>query len=141
MAAEMANLGNDVRRQILKTTSGKERLQIVLKHLEDTVGMVRARKVANTITEQVTGESATDPKDLQVGQPALPPWASAIRKGMRIEYYWNEEWDWCVGTVVEDPVWIVNEYILTIQFEDGEIHKLPFEADEKARWRPARSSL
>ena len=136
----MANLGNDVRREILKTTSGKERLQTVLKHLDDTIGMVRARKMANTITEQVTGESATDPKDLQVGQPSLPPWASAIRKGVRIEYYWNEDFEWCAGTVLEDPMWIVNEYILTIEFDDGEVHKLAFEADEKARWRPERPS-
>lgn len=118
-------------------------MRIVLRHLEGTVGMVRARRVANAIAEEVTGDGTSDdPKVLRVGQPTLPPWASSIRKGARIEYYWNEEWDWCAGTVVEDPFWIVDEYILTIEFEDGEIHKLPFDANEKARWRPAsRPSL
>ena len=37
---------------------------------------------------------------------------------------------------MEDPVAIDNEMIVTVKFEDGETHKLPFSGDEKARWRP-----
>jgi hypothetical protein len=115
----------------------------------------------------VSESEGDDPQDLQVGQPSLPPWASAIRKGMRLEYFWNEDYNWCGGTVLDEPVWVVDEYLLTIQFEDGEIHRLPFSAgtsptdytawspssihslaltsvvsslaDEKVRWRPARA--
>lgn len=144
MAAEMANLSNDVRRAILTTTSSVERLRIVLKSLEDTVGMAQARKMANAISKEAEGVGddggGDGTQELQVGQPSLPPWASAIRQGMRVEYFWNEEYDWCAGTVVGDPQWIVNEYIITIEFDDGEVHKLPFSADEKVRWRPERPS-
>jgi hypothetical protein len=74
----------------------------------------------------------------QVGTPELPPWSKQITKGMKISYYWNEEWEWCDAEVIEDPVMIVDELIVTVRFEDGEVHKLPFHPEEKARWRPAR---
>ena len=74
---------------------------------------------------------------LKVGTPTLPPWASNIKKGVKVEYYWNEEYEWCKGVIVEDPIMIIDEIVLTVQFEDGETHRLPFRADEKARWRPA----
>ena len=32
---------------------------------------------------------------------------------------------------------VVDELIITVLFEDGYTHKLPFQGDEKARWRPA----
>ena len=55
---------------------------------------------------------------------------------MRVGYYWNEEYGWCEGLVSEDPVQVIDELIITLTFEDGETHKLPFSGDEKARWRP-----
>lgn len=165
MAAEIGDIKNEVRRKILQTTSGVERLAIVLRHLETAVDMTRARKVASAISQEVNEIEGDDPQDLQVGQPSLPPWASAIRKGMRLEYFWNEDFDWCGGTVLDEPVWVVYEYLLKIQFDDGEVHLLPFSAgtcptdnrvrshpsiishlvifslaDDKARWRPARPS-
>mmetsp|Transcript_4400 Transcript_4400/g.11086 ORF Transcript_4400/g.11086 Transcript_4400/m.11086 type:complete len:86 (-) Transcript_4400:165-422(-) len=46
----------------------------------------------------------------------------------------------CEGTVVEDPIQIADELILTIHFgDDDSTHKVPFSPDEKARWRPAQS--
>ena len=140
LAAEMANMSNDVRRKILCLADSTERLRVVLRELESTVGLVRALKVAQTISQEVS-PGGCDPKDLQVGKPSLPSWASHIRKGMQIEYFWNEEYEWCAGTVIEDPVFVVDEYLITIKFDDGEVHKLPFEADEKARWRPGRASF
>lgn len=56
---------------------------------------------------------------------------------MRIAYYWNEEWEWCEAEVMEDPVMVVDELLITLRFADGEVHRLPFHPDEKARWRPA----
>ena len=136
MAAEMANMNNHLRRQILQTTNSVERLAKVLRQLENKNGMTRARKMANAISDSQTSDSD---KDLQVGEPELPPWAKSLTKGMVIEYFWNEEFEWCQGTVVEDPVKIVDELIVTVRFDDdGSTHKLPFRADEKARWRPAR---
>ena len=58
-----------------------------------------------------------------------------------IEYYWNEECEWCRGEVVDDPVLVVDELILTVRFfDDGSIQRLPFSGDEKARWRPASAA-
>lgn len=75
-------------------------------------------------------------KDLKVGKPELPPWASRIKKGMDLEYYWNDEFGWCPGTVL-DVVKVLDEVIITFEFEaDGEVHKLPVTAEEKIRWRP-----
>lgn len=134
MAAEMANVDNDVRRQIIPMQNGVERLRVVLRHLEETLGMARARKMAQSITDK----SDDDNKDLNVGTPELPKWASQIREGIRLEYYWNEEFGWCAGVVVDEPVKILDELIVTVRFEDGETHRLPFRADEKVRWRPAQ---
>ena len=78
--------------------------------------MSRARKMANSITSK-QDESE---RDLKVGQPELPPWAKNIRKGMVVEYFWNEEYEWCEGTVIEDPVQIADELILTLHFEDDD---------------------
>jgi Lon protease-like protein len=135
MASELTNLNNNARREFLRTTNGVERLRLVLGVMEEMVGMTRARKMANEITE-VTDE---DSKDLKVGEPVMPPWAKSIQKGARLEYYWNEEWGWSEGEVVEDPVMVVNELILTVHFDqedDGTVHKLPFTPDDKVRWRP-----
>jgi hypothetical protein len=130
LAAEFAGVGNDIREQILVTTNGVERLRIVLKEIERVISMVSVAKLTEEITEQ------NDSKDLKVGVPTLPPWSKSIRKGTNIEYFWNETEGWCKGKVIEDPIMIVDELILVILFDDGEIHKLPFQGDEKARWRP-----
>jgi hypothetical protein len=138
MAAEMTSLDNDARRKILVVTNSVQRLRIVLAAVEDKVGMARARLVAKSIT----AKSDEEDKDLKVGKPQLPVWALQIRKGMRIEYYWNEEFEWCACQVVKDPVLHENdnELVLTVLFEDDDdrTRQLPFRADEKARWRPAR---
>lgn len=76
LAAEVANLGNDVRRKILTSTNGVDRLKYVTQALEDTVGMARARKMAESITDEVDEGS----KDLKVGRPELPPWSKSICK-------------------------------------------------------------
>jgi hypothetical protein len=131
LAAEFAGVGNDIREQILMTTNGVERLRIVLKEIEKVISMVSVAKLTEEITEQ------NDSKDLKVGVPTLPPWSKNIRKGTKIEYFWNEIEGWCKGKVVEDPIMILDELILVILFDDGEIHRLPFQGDEKARWRPS----
>ncbi|KAL3912325.1 MAG: hypothetical protein SGILL_006930, partial [Bacillariaceae sp.] len=133
MAAELADVSNAVRKQILLTRNSEERLRIVLRELNEIDGMAKAKKIASTITDK-TDELD---KDLKIGKPQLPRWALQITKGTKIEYFWNEEYGWCGGVVVEEPVTVVDEILLTIRFdEDGEIHKLPLMADEKVRWRP-----
>jgi len=132
MAAELVDLNQEIREEILVIRNGKERLQLVAKEVQDLIGMARARKVAIAITNQ----NDDTEKDLQVGTPQLPTWTKQIHKGTRVEYYWNDEWKWCAGVVVDDPVTIIDELLITLRFEDGEIHRLPFRADEKVRWRP-----
>jgi hypothetical protein len=85
-----------------------------------------------------TLEAAEDAqKELKVGIPTLPPWAGQIRKGIRVEYFWNEEEGWCAGTVVDDPIKIMDEIVITVEFDDdGSVHRLPLRGEDKARWRP-----
>jgi hypothetical protein len=132
LAAEIADFSTSQRQKLLEMTHGVERLIYVSGVIEEKVGMARARKMA----EQITAATDEASKDLKIGQPQLPPWAKSIRKGTVVEYFWNEEYGWCRGKVVEDPVRIVDEIVLTVRFDDGETHRLPFSADEKIRWRP-----
>lgn len=134
MAAELANLTNDLRQEILLVRNAEERLRIVLRELKEIVGMAQARKLAASITDK----SDEADQELTVGAPQLPPWARQITKGDKIEYFWNEEYDWCPGVVAEDPVTIADELLLTIRFEDGEEHRLPLSAEDKLRWRPGK---
>ena len=133
MATEFAGLDNDVRKNVLTMVDGVARLRIVLKEAEKRISMVQAKK----ITEEIVEQNDEGSKDLQVGTPTLPPWAKSIKKGTKLEYFWNEIEGWCKGYVSEDPVMVVDELIITVLFEDGYTHKLPFQGDEKARWRPA----
>ena len=139
-AAELAELKAGIRRTMLEVTDSVERLRLVTQHVEETVRMGRARRMAKAVTDQ-TDEMQ---RDLQVGRPQLPP-KSVFGKGTEVEYFWNEEYEWCQGVVVEDPELIVDdrtgeEYMLmTVTFEDdGSTHKIPFRPEEKARWRPTR---
>ncbi|GAX24795.1 hypothetical protein FisN_18Lh126 [Fistulifera solaris] len=133
LAAEIADFTTSQRQKVLEMPNSVERLVYVSGLIEEKVGMARARKIAKQITA-ATDEAS---KDLKIGQPQLPPWAKSIRKGTVVEYFWNEEYGWCRGEVVEEPVRIVDEIVLTVRFfDDGETHRLPFSADEKIRWRP-----
>ena len=134
MAAELANVPNRIRRHILVLRDRVQRLRVLLKHLEELVGMAQARKLATQITDTINDAS----KDLKVGQPQLPPWAKGISKGTRIEYFWSEQDGWFPGEVIENPIMVVDELLLTVRFDDGEVHRLPLTADEKVRWRPGR---
>ena len=134
LAAELCNLDNDARRYILGLTDSRQRLHYVCAKCDEAVAMVRARRVADAITQETDQAS----RDLRVGEATLPPWARQIKKGTEIEYYWNEDWGWCRGEVVDDPVLVVGELILTVYFFDDEsTQRLPFSGDEKVRWRPA----
>lgn len=133
MAAEFAGIDNATRKKAVSMVDGVARLRMVLEEAERKISMAQAKKITKEIVEQ----SDEDSKDLQVGTPGLPPWAKQIRKGTEIEYFWAELEGWCKGKVIEDPVMVLDELIITILFEDGETHKLPFQGDEKARWRPS----
>jgi hypothetical protein len=133
LAAEIANFSNEVRRQMLITTDPIQRLQLVLQQLHQ----IMSRQRAETMVASVLQKTNADQQELKIGNPTLPVWSKQIQKGTKIEYYWNDEFEWCTGTVVEDPIQIMDEIILTIYFDDDQtIHKIPFHADEKARWRP-----
>jgi hypothetical protein len=134
MAAEIADFSNELRQMILQTTDSVQRLRFVLKEFESIVSTKRARKLAESVV-QTTNEATAD---LQVGVPTLPQWAKQIQKGIVVDYYWNEEFGWCTCTVIDHPKFVRDdELIVTVHFDDDDtIHKLPFRADEKARWRP-----
>lgn len=150
MAGELAKLPSEIRVKMLTTTNGVERLRLVLRVLSSMLSLDSARKITKSLSLSASGagddinidqqslqEAEDAQKQLRVGTPMLPPWANQIKKGIRVEYFWNEDEGWCPGTVYEDPVKIVDEIIVTVKFDDdGSIHKLPFRGDDKARWRP-----
>jgi hypothetical protein len=136
LAAELAGLNDSLRRACLTLTNGVERMRLVLRELQSQVKLMRARVAADQITRTTDDQQ----RDLRVGEPTLPPWARQIRKGTKVEYFWNEEYGWCLAEVVEEPLFVVDEIVITLYFpEDGTTHRLPFTADDKIRWRPARS--
>jgi len=62
LAAEMANVDNDVRKELIVMTDGIARMRVVLQELEEEVSMNQARKVADNITSELD----EDNKDLKV---------------------------------------------------------------------------
>eukprot|EP00984_Skeletonema_dohrnii_P012564 scaffold5118_cov107-Skeletonema_dohrnii-CCMP3373.AAC.4 len=152
MAAELANLPSSTRVKMLETVNGTHRLRIVMRKLSSILAMDSARRVAKSLSLQGGGdgdikdiktdlkslqEAEESKKDLKVGKPSLPQWAGQIRRGVRVEYFWNEVEGWCLGTVCEDPVKVLDEVIISVKFDDdGSIHKLPLRGEDKARWRP-----
>ncbi|KAL7530877.1 hypothetical protein ACHAWF_003546 [Thalassiosira exigua] len=176
MAGELANLSSDLREKMLVTVDGVERLRLVMRELSANLSMESARRITKSLSlgsgenididAQSLKEAEDAQKQLQVGTPKLPPWADQIQKGIRVEYFWNEDEgilslrfvvsirqsahilifffhhlcrpkEWCLGTVVEDPLKVMDEIVVTVKFDDdGSIHKLPLRGDDKARWRP-----
>ena len=134
MGAALADFSNDLRQELLICRNRQERLRMVLKHLEEVVGMARARKMASQITENIDNQD----KDLKVGAPQLPPWAKSIVKGTKVEYFWRKKDGWFPGVVIEVPVMVLDELLITVRFSDGEVEKLAFTGDEKVRWRPGQ---
>lgn len=111
------------------------RIQYVRGIVKERLGMERARKLADSITDSVDEPA----KDLRVGNPTIPSWSKQIRSGTRLEYFWNVEIGWCSGTVTEQPVMIVDELLINVRFDDdGSTHRLPFSTDDMLRWRPLR---
>jgi hypothetical protein len=126
-------IGLSNRCALMLETTMESKVQRACAMVQERIDMERARKRANAITDSVDASI----KDLKVGPPTLPPWASQIRKHTRLEYFWNVEVGWCSGTVTDNPLFIVDEWILSVQFDDdGSIHRLPLSADDKLRWRP-----
>ena len=154
MAGELSNLPSNVRSKMLVTTNGLERLRIVLRELSSILAMDSAKLISKSLSLGGGGEGndiGLDPeslqkaedeqKKLQVGTPKLPLWADQIRKGSRVEYWWDEVEGWCLGTVDDDPLKVMDEIILSVKFDDdGSIQKLPLRGDEKARWRPPQEN-
>lgn len=136
MAVELLDLDFHQRQQALITTNGTERLRSMLRILEPKVSMQRAQKVASEISGGVGNPTSATQRDLQVGRPGLPPWASQVQKGLKVEYYWNEEFGWCRGTVQKTER-VVDEILVTLAFDDGQTVVVPLNGEEKARWRPA----
>ena len=151
MAGELANLSSNVRVQMLVMTDGVARLRLVLRELSTILSMDSARRITKSLS---LGGDANDglnvkslqvaeetQKQLQVGTPKLPPWASQIKKGVKVEYWWDDKEGWCLGTVCDDPIKIMDEMIVTVKFDaDGSVHKLPLRGDDKARWRPPKGN-
>ena len=150
MAGELANLSSNVRVQMLVMTDGVARMRLVLRELSTMLSMGSARRITKSLSLgcgadslnfkslQVAEESQ---KQLQVGTPKLPQWASQIKKGVMVEYWWDDKEGWCLGTVCDDPIKIMDEMIVTVKFVvDGSIHKLPLRGDDKARWRPPKGN-
>lgn len=158
MAAEMCHFSNTIRRRMLVTTDPIERLRIACQAAaaaatSTTRSMIQKNPVVSTSSidsgigsssssATTTGGVVVTSQSLNVGTPKLPSWSQKIKKGTILEYYWNDDYGWCRGQVIEDPLRIVpDEIVLTMHFpDDDSTHRLPFSAEEKVRWRPPSSS-
>jgi Lon protease-like protein len=133
LAPDLAGFTNEQRRALMLQDSLAAKAQHACEIVYERLAMVRARKMAAAITDSVDASA----KDLKVGMPTLPLWAKQIKSGMRVEYFWNVETGWCSGTVKGDPMFIVDEWIMSVKFDDdGSTHRLSLSADDKIRWRP-----
>ena len=131
MAVEVGELNKKDRIKALASTSGVERLKLVLRVMESKISMARAKKMAEQLTKP-----DEDEMQLSVGKPSMPPWIKSIQIGSKVEYFWNEIEGWCAGTVTE-RLDLDFEILLSIKFDDdGSVHRIPFTAEEKIRWRP-----
>jgi len=131
MATEVAELTYDQRRDVLVMTDGAARLRMVLQLMERKISMQWAKKMV----QQATAPE-DEGKNLKVGKPCMPPWLKSIGEGTRLEYFWSEEEGWCSGRVLEKLI-LGDEVLLKIKFDDdGSVHRIPFTAEEKIRWRP-----
>eukprot|EP00986_Skeletonema_menzelii_P010928 scaffold5472_cov146-Skeletonema_menzelii.AAC.3 len=129
MAAELVNLPSSTRMKMLETVNGTHRLRIVVRKLSSILAMDSAKRVAKSLSLQGGAgddkdiktdlkslqEAEDSKKDLKVGKPSLPQWAGQIQRGVRVEYFWNEVEGWCLGTVCEDPVKVLDEVIISVK--------------------------
>lgn len=76
--------------------------------------------------------------DLEVSKVlAVPEAARMLKVGDRVQYYWNEEYEWCEAEVVGKEGPVGGEFVVELRFvSDGEVHKVSFGGEDKARWRP-----
>jgi len=132
MMCEIGDISFEERCEALRTTDGIQRLQKLVAILEGKISLERAKNMAQQISESTDG----DKRQLKVGQASLPPWSKHIKEGVKVEYYWNEELGWCLGTV-KGKMKVLDEILVDVEFEGGDTHRLPFNGLEKARWRPA----
>lgn len=139
MASEIGELSFADRRKMLVTRNGMERLIFFLEAVDTKIRSRNGNteKSRTTSSSSLLGDKNDDEKELKVGYPPLPRWALTLKKGMRIEYYWNEEWDWSGGTI-QDILKIMDELIVTVEFDDGSLYRLPLNGEEKLRWRPSQ---
>lgn len=130
MAAELVNFPSSTRVKMLETVNGTHRLRIVMRKLNSILSMDSARRVAKSLSLQGGGdgdvtdiktdlkslqEAEDSKKELKVGTPQLPQWAGQIQRGVRVEYFWSEIEGWCLGTVCEEPVKVLDEIIISVK--------------------------
>lgn len=136
LAAEIADADNAARRDMIIGRDAVARSRTVLRLVESAADEARAHKLATELTSPSPGE--TDERELRVGAPTMPDWVNRLKVGMRVEYFWNEEWGWCEGTI-EKVERMFDEIIVDLKFKaDGETHRLPVTPEDKIRWRPAQ---
>lgn len=129
MAAELVHFSSSTRVEMLETVNGTHRLRIVMRKLSSILAMDSAKRVAKSLSLQGGNgdgkeiktdlkslqEAEDSKKELKVGTPQLPQWAGQIQRGVRVEYFWSEIDGWCIGTVCEDPVKVLDEIIITVK--------------------------
>eukprot|EP00622_Pseudochattonella_farcimen_P005445 FR741064.1.p2 GENE.FR741064.1~~FR741064.1.p2 ORF type:complete len:156 (+),score=20.71 FR741064.1:3-470(+) len=119
-------------------TDSATRFEMLLGHLTG----IRSEIAAISSLDQI---GAADPSvagegDAASAAPGASRRVSALAKGMRIEYWYNEEYNWIPATLVGCDK-IVGEVIQwDVKFDsDGSVEKLKLNDDNKSRWRLLRT--
>mmetsp|Transcript_25789 Transcript_25789/g.29488 ORF Transcript_25789/g.29488 Transcript_25789/m.29488 type:complete len:469 (-) Transcript_25789:8-1414(-) len=128
-AAELIGVDNEIRKKLLKANKGIERLKIISNEVNKVVS---TQRMVQSIVANDDDHYEIYSDDFE----SLPAWSKNIKKGMVVEYFWDEDFGWRECTVVNDPIPILNELLITVHFEDDQsTRKLPFRIDDKKRWR------
>jgi Lon protease-like protein len=170
IVAELMGANDAFRRKLVECTNGNERMRLVLECLEHKIEMLRGKAPSGANEESDATRQLVGAKKMQIdlGQSTrtatedlpgfgkiaallghesrledIPVWVQALlRKGSRIEYYWNNECRWCSGTVQGDVAYFVNGLAVPIRFDDDTtVRILPLSGLDLIRWRREGSFL
>ncbi|GMI17125.1 hypothetical protein TrLO_g13530 [Triparma laevis f. longispina] len=120
----LCDLSTEERANLIALTSGLERLRLLRSILKIKIGETK-----------ITAGSGWD---LQVSESGdVPKQALSLNVGQKVEYYWNEEYEWQPATVVNKIGPVGGEVLFDLKFDsDGEVHRCGFGFEDRGRWRP-----
>jgi len=125
--------------KVFATRDPRERFRLLLDFLAPIRSELAAMKTLDAIgieSEVLPTEEGAAAATTRVGS------SLGLAPGLKVEYWYNEEWGWCTGTLVRcKTTRIAGEDITNWTFKydsDGSEQELRLTLENKARWRVLR---